>query len=56
MEGEQQPEPSQTATKDRPVVWDSWDLLKGQREAWIEHNGELYRLRLTALGKLLLTK
>ena len=32
------------------------DLLRGNREAVIEHNGQDYRLRLTASGKLILTK
>jgi len=31
-------------------------LLKGARELLIEHEGALYRLRLTAKGKLILTK
>lgn len=31
-------------------------LLGGAREVLIEHFGEVYRLRLTAAGKLILTK
>ncbi|MBI2748363.1 MAG: hemin uptake protein HemP [Burkholderiales bacterium] len=31
-------------------------LLQGSSELEIEHNGALYRLRQTALGKLILTK
>lgn len=31
-------------------------LLGNEREIEIEHGGQLYRLRLTALGKLILTK
>jgi hemin uptake protein HemP len=31
-------------------------LLRGQREIEIDHEGAVYRLRLTALGKLILTK
>lgn len=31
-------------------------LLQGKREALILHAGEVYRLRLTKNGKLLLTK
>jgi hemin uptake protein HemP len=31
-------------------------LLGGEREIEIEHAGQLYRLRLTSLGKLILTK
>ncbi|MBS0469432.1 MAG: hemin uptake protein HemP [Proteobacteria bacterium] len=32
------------------------DLLKGEREAIILHDGQEYRLRLTANHKLILTK
>jgi hemin uptake protein HemP len=32
------------------------DLLAGQREAILEHGGQDYRLRITANGKLILTK
>lgn len=31
-------------------------LFRGAREVLIHHAGEVYRLRLTATGKLLLTK
>ena len=34
----------------------SRDLLGQDRELEIEHAGQLYRLRLTNLGKLILTK
>ncbi|MDF3072960.1 MAG: Hemin uptake protein hemP [Alphaproteobacteria bacterium] len=34
----------------------STDLLGGAREAIIEHGQDLYRLRLTSNGKLILTK
>jgi hemin uptake protein HemP len=34
----------------------STDLLSGAREAIIEHGQDLYRLRLTSNGKLILTK
>ncbi|GAA4447740.1 hemin uptake protein HemP [Novipirellula rosea] len=34
----------------------SSELLRGRREVWIEHGSEMYRLRLTASGKLYLTK
>ena len=36
--------------------WDSASLLGGQPEALIQHGGQTYRLRRTALGKLILTK
>lgn len=35
---------------------DSRDLFVGNREVLIQHSGEIYRLRLTALNKLILTK
>jgi hemin uptake protein HemP len=40
----------------RTCVFTSDELLQGRREAWIEHRGEMYRLRLTGSGKLYLTK
>lgn len=36
--------------------WRSEDLLNQGAEADIEHAGQIYRLRKTALGKLILTK
>jgi len=39
-----------------PRRWTSRELLDASREVEIEHEGQLYRLRLTALGKLILTK
>ncbi len=41
---------------DRPRIIRSQELLLGQREVWIEHRNELYRLRVTANGRLYLTK
>lgn len=32
------------------------ELLGGEREAILEHSGQDYRLRITANGKLILTK
>lgn len=32
------------------------DILRGGREAILEHDGQDYRLRITANGKLILTK
>lgn len=40
---------------DFPVA-DSTALLGGQRELRIRHGSDTYRLRLTASGKLILTK
>lgn len=42
--------------EERPCVLNSEELLLGRKEAWIEHRGEMYRLRLTGSGKLYLTK
>jgi hemin uptake protein HemP len=36
--------------------WSSETLLAGQRETRIVHQGAIYTLRLTASGKLILTK
>jgi hemin uptake protein HemP len=36
--------------------WVVQDILCGAPEAEIEHDGAVYRLRLTAQGKLILTK
>jgi hemin uptake protein HemP len=41
---------------DRPLILSSEQLLQGRREVWIEHQGEMYRLRATSRGKLYLTK
>ena len=47
-----------TARLDRspaPLV-ESTELLKGNKTVGILHNGSLYRLQATKLGKLILTK
>ena len=36
--------------------WSSQQLLAGRREISITHGESIYRLRLTSLGKLILTK
>lgn len=43
-------------TKSDRLVYRAEELLQGRREIWIEHSGEMYRLRVTAAGKLYLTK
>lgn len=45
-----------SATGLLPRRLNSGDLFKGAREILIEHEGALYRLRLTGRGKLILTK
>jgi hemin uptake protein HemP len=37
-------------------LWQSHELLRGGREVLIAHQEEIYRLRLTRNGKLILTK
>lgn len=37
-------------------VYSTDDLFNGSREIEIEHNGEIYRLRITRQGKLILNK
>ncbi len=44
------------AENERPQIVTSEELLRGQRELWIEHGENMYRLRLTSAGKLYLTK
>ncbi|NMM79106.1 hypothetical protein B2J88_32500 [Rhodococcus sp. SRB_17] len=46
--------PTGTATPAAAV--DSQDLLQGQKTVAIAHNGAIYRLQATRLGKLILTK
>jgi hemin uptake protein HemP len=38
------------------AVIPSHELLRGTREVLIDHSGEIYRLRLTRNGKLILHK
>jgi hemin uptake protein HemP len=51
----QAPEPATPAGKVAPRI-DSRRLFAGGREVVITHDGADYRLRLTASGKLILTK
>ncbi|UUX97010.1 hemin uptake protein HemP [Aquabacterium sp. J223] len=55
-EGAAQPADARSADDAGPPCWRSDDLLHGGREVHIAHAGSVYRLRLTALGKLILTK
>jgi hemin uptake protein HemP len=36
--------------------WSSAEILAGSPEVFIEHHGEVYRLRRTRRGRLILTK
>lgn len=49
--GRMQPEPQKAAG-----LFESTELLKGAKAVGIMHNGSLYRLQATKLGKLILTK
>jgi len=51
---EQQPDAPTQPEALRTIQSD--DLLQGQREVFILHNGETYKLRLTKSGKLILNK
>jgi len=53
---EQRPATPQTEQAQRPAPLPSEVLLRGQRLVEIAHNGEVYRLQATRLGKLILTK
>ena len=45
-----------TGNPGTPRTLASSDLLQGERVVEIRHNGEIYRLQATRLGKLILTK
>ena len=48
--------PAANADAARPAPLPSEALLRGRRLVEISHNGEVYRLQSTRLGKLILTK
>ncbi|MBS0342482.1 MAG: hemin uptake protein HemP [Proteobacteria bacterium] len=48
---------NELASADRPAALvESTELLRGNKTVGILHNGSLYRLQATKLGKLILTK
>jgi hemin uptake protein HemP len=49
------PDPAAPAADSAPRVLDSAELLGEQGEVLIRHDGRIYRLRRTRLGKLILT-
>ncbi|WP_341905427.1 hemin uptake protein HemP [Polaromonas sp. YR568] len=51
-----QPPNGRPAPGQAPAAVDSTDILRGQKAVDISHNGALYRLQTTRLGKLILTK
>lgn len=48
--------PTTDSAKTRPLLVSSRDLLGGEALLRIEHNGEIYTLRITRNGRLILTK
>ena len=48
--------PASDPQTDAPSGVSSRDLLRGRQELLIHHGEEVYRLRLTGRGKLILTK
>jgi hemin uptake protein HemP len=50
-----QPQPERQISVRRGEI-DSRELFQSERELLIRHGGETYRLRLTGLNKLILTK
>jgi hemin uptake protein HemP len=49
-------QPASIAPADEVRIIDSDALFAGHAEVRIEHRGAVYRLKQTALGKLILTK
>ncbi len=45
-----------SVTPQRTTAYSTAVLFGGAREIEIEHNGEIYRLRITRQGKLILNK
>jgi len=56
MEKPPKPEAGAVATPRAPARLSVKELLQGEREIILEHDGNDYRLRITANGKLILTK
>jgi hemin uptake protein HemP len=56
IEGRPQVESQPGEATPTPLVLRAHDLFQGQREIWIEHDGQRYRLRITRRNKLILQK
>ena len=56
MNQEEEKKALETERPSQPRTIRSQDLLAGEDEVQIEHDGEFYRLRLTRSGKLILHK
>ncbi len=54
--GEEKNDPNRNAGRSRPPIKRSDQLFDGSKELIIDHHGQEYRLRITNLGKLILTK
>jgi len=55
--GEEPPLDASRDGEDKPPrTISSQELLQGESEVWIEHEGEMYRLRVTGNGRLYLSK
>ena len=53
--GSQPPDDSQSSSG-HPRVWQSAEILRGAELVLIEHQGEVYQLRVTRQNKLILNK
>lgn len=51
-----QPEGAPDQPAVNKLIYRSSELMAGRREIFIEHNRDLYRLRITSQGRLILTK
>lgn len=50
------PEDSLAGGEQLPLTYSTHEIFQGRREVWIEHGSEMYRLRITSRGRLILTK
>ena len=48
--------PVDVVRSDERLIYRSPELLRGRREIWIEHGRDMYKLRITSQGRLILTK
>lgn len=55
-EPETQPILAERPRTSSTVIWKSEEILQGTKEIQIVHRSEIYRLRLTRNGKLILSK
>jgi hemin uptake protein HemP len=50
------PDDSRSSGDLLPLTYSTQEIFQGRREVWIEHGSEMYRLRITSKGRLILTK